>query len=81
MKENLMLLINVLIFNCQDFQTRSEIKANLNMILKKKRSSKNAMKKSIAKLNIYRNLHSYWKLFELVNQDEEIVILKEFGSS
>lgn len=37
MKENVVFLINVLILNSQDFQTRrSEIKAKLNVILKNK---------------------------------------------
>lgn len=39
------------------------------------------MKKTLSKLDIYRNSHSYWKLFELVNLNEEIVKLKELVSS
>lgn len=49
MKENLIFSINVVILNFQDFQTRSEIKAKLNMILKNKKKKQKPMKKPLAK--------------------------------
>lgn len=52
MKENLIFLINVVILNFQDFQdfqTRSEIKAKLNIILKNKKKKQKPMKKPLAK--------------------------------